>query len=82
MSMMGEMSYFLGLQVSQRTDGIFIYQSKYVRDLLKKYGLEDSAPAKTPMPKATKLDQDASGKKVDISSYRGMISLTSLLNCK
>ena len=73
MSMMGELSYFLGLQVSQKIDGIFICQSKYVRELLKKYGLEDSAPAKTPMPTASKLDQDESGKKVDISSYRGMI---------
>ena len=47
MSMMGELNYFLGLQVSQRNDGIFICQSKYVRDLLKKYGLEDASPAKT-----------------------------------
>ena len=73
MSMMGELNFFLGLQVSQKTDGTFICQSKYVRDLLKKYHLEDSAPAKTPMPTATKLDQDKTGKKVDITSYRGMI---------
>ena len=77
MSMMRELSYFLGLEVSQRTDGIFICHSKYVRDLLKKYGPEDSAPApapaKTPMPTSTKLNQDESGRKVDISSYRGMI---------
>ena len=49
MSMMGELNYFLGLQVSQRNDGIFICQSMYVGDLLKKYGLEDASPAKTPM---------------------------------
>ena len=73
MSMMGEMRYFLGLQVSQIIDGIFICQSKYVRDLLKKYVHEDSAPAKTPMPTATKLDPDESGKKFDITNYRGMI---------
>ena len=73
MSMMGELNYFLGLQVSQRQDGIFICQSKYVRDLLKKYHLEDSSPAKTPMATATKLDKDESGKKVDITAYRGMI---------
>jgi hypothetical protein len=73
MSMMGELTYFLGLQVSQRKDGIFICQTKYIKDLLKKYGLEDSAPAKTPMPTATKLDEDKSGKSVDITSYRGMI---------
>ena len=73
MRMMGEQSYFIGLQVSQKTYGIFICQSKYVGELLKKYGLEDSAPAKTPMPVASKLDQDESRKKVDISNYRGMI---------
>ena len=73
MSMMGELTYFLGLQVSQRNDGIFICQFKYLRDLLKKYGLEDASTAKTPMATATKLDQDDPGKTVDITSYRGMI---------
>ena len=73
MSMMGELSYFLGLQVSQKIDGIFICQTKYVRDLLKKYNMEDSTPAKTPMATATKLDQDKSGKMVDITYFRGMI---------
>ena len=73
MSMMGELNYFLGLQVSQRNDEIFIFQSKYVRDLIKKYGLEDASIAKTPMATATKLDQDDPGKCVDITSFRGMI---------
>ena len=73
MSMMGELTYFLGLQVSQRNDGIFICQSKYLRDLLKKYGLEDASTAKTPMATATKLDQDDPSKCGDITSYRGMI---------
>ena len=73
MSMMGELTYFLGLQVSQRNDGIFICQSKYLRDILKKYGLEDASTAKTPMATATKLDQDDPGKGIDITSYRGMI---------
>ena len=70
---MGELTYFLGLQVSQRNDEIFICQSKYLRYLLKKYGLEDASTAKTPMPTATKLDQDDPGKGVGITSYRGMI---------
>ena len=73
MSMMGELSYFLGLQVSHKSDGIFICQMKYIRDLLKKYQLEESTPTKTPMATATKLDQDKSGKMVDITYYRGMI---------
>ena len=80
MSMMGELTYFLGLQVSQRNDGILIFQSKYVRDLLKKYGLEDASTAKTPMATATKLDQDDLGKCVDITSYGGMIGSLLYLN--
>ncbi|MGI4673413.1 reverse transcriptase domain-containing protein [Klebsiella pneumoniae] len=58
MSMMGELTFFLGLQVSQRKDGIFISQAKYVKDLLKKFDLEDFSPTKTSMPTATKLDED------------------------
>ena len=73
MSMMGELSFFLGLQVYQKQSGIFICQSKYIKDLLKKYQMEDSSTAKTPMPTATKLDKDETGKKVDITGYRGMI---------
>ncbi|KAK1384173.1 hypothetical protein POM88_021908 [Heracleum sosnowskyi] len=72
MSMMGELSFFLGLQVYQRIDGIFICQSKYIKDLLKKYQMEDSSTAKTPMPTATKLYKDETGKKVDITGYRAV----------
>ncbi|KAL8103274.1 hypothetical protein AgCh_027724 [Apium graveolens] len=73
MSMLGELSYFLALQVNQRSDGIFISQTKYVKDLLKKFGMVDCSPASTPMSIATKLDEDRKGKSVDISSYRGII---------
>ena len=78
MSMMGELTFFLGLQVSQRKDGIFISQAKYIKDLLKKFDLEDCSSAKTPMATATKLDEDANGKKVDIAVYRGMLALYSI----
>ena len=70
---MGELTYILGLQVSQENDGIFICQSKYIRYLLKKYGLEDASTAKTHIATTTKLDQDDPGKCIDITSYRGMI---------
>ena len=73
MSMMGELSYFLGLQVKQTNDGIFINQSKYTRNLLKKYNLQDCSSASTPMATATKLSPDE-GNKVDEANYRGMIS--------
>ena len=72
MSMMGELSYFLGLQVKQTEDGIFVSQAKYTRNLLKKFGLLNCSSATTPMATATKLDKDI-GASVDITNYRGMI---------
>ena len=50
MSMMGELTYFLGLQVKQISDGIFISQTKYIYDLLKKFDLMDCSTAKLPWP--------------------------------
>jgi hypothetical protein len=49
MSMMGELSYFLGFQVRQLKDGTFISQTKYTQDLIKRFGMKDAKPAKTPM---------------------------------
>jgi len=58
MSMMGELNYFLGLQIKQRGEGIFINQAKHTRELIKKFGLEDAKICKTPMTTITKLDKD------------------------
>ncbi|GJV80672.1 retrovirus-related pol polyprotein from transposon TNT 1-94 [Tanacetum coccineum] len=55
MSMMGELNFFLGLQIKQMEDGIFFNQSKYIKEMLKKFGLEDSKLMKTPMSSDTKL---------------------------
>ena len=49
MSMMGELNYFLGLQINQRTDEIFINHAKYTKELIKKFGLEEAKSCKTPM---------------------------------
>ncbi|GJU86027.1 copia protein [Tanacetum coccineum] len=58
MSMMGELNFFLGLQIKQMKDGIFFNQSKYIKEMLKKFGLEDSKPTKTPMSLEIKLTKD------------------------
>ncbi|GJT92713.1 copia protein [Tanacetum coccineum] len=58
MSMMGELNFFLGLQIKQMEDGIFFNQSKYIKEMLKKFGLEDSKLIKTPMSSDTKLTKD------------------------
>ncbi|GJT50483.1 retrovirus-related pol polyprotein from transposon TNT 1-94 [Tanacetum coccineum] len=73
MSMMGKISFFLGLQISQSPRGIFINQYKYALESLKKYGYESCDPVDTPMVEKSKLDEDKEGKAVDPSHYRGMI---------
>ena len=61
MSMMGELTFFLRLQVKQTKDGIFISKSKYAKELVKKFNLENSKHAPTPMSTSVKLDADESG---------------------
>nr|GEW08728.1 copia protein [Tanacetum cinerariifolium] len=73
MSMMGELKFFLGLQIKQMEDGIFFNQSKYIREMLKKFRLEDSKPMKTPMSFDTKLTKDEECESVDSTMYRGMM---------
>ena len=73
MSMVGELTYFLGLQVKQTNKGIYINQAKYARNLVKGFGLENVAHARTPMATNTKLGIDPSGQLVDITLYRSMI---------
>ncbi|GJR57400.1 retrovirus-related pol polyprotein from transposon TNT 1-94 [Tanacetum coccineum] len=73
MSMMGKISFLLGLQISQNPRGIFINQSKYTLESLKKYGFDSCDPVDTPMVEKSKLDEDKEGKAVDPSHYRGMI---------
>ncbi|KAJ9563127.1 hypothetical protein OSB04_008287 [Centaurea solstitialis] len=73
MSAMGELTFFLGLQVVQKEDGIFIHQSKYVKDILHKFGFSDVKPASTPMETHKHLTVDPEGQEVDIHLYRSMI---------
>ncbi|GKD78887.1 retrovirus-related pol polyprotein from transposon TNT 1-94, partial [Tanacetum coccineum] len=73
MSMMGKLSFFLGLQISQSPRGIFLNQSKYALELIKKYGMETCEPADTPMVEKSKLDEDPQGKAVDPTRYSRMI---------
>ena len=71
MSMVGELSYFLGLHIKQMNEGIFINQAKYVRYLLKKYGLGGCKKISTPMATSMKSDVDEERKSVDQKTYRG-----------
>ncbi|GKE03707.1 retrovirus-related pol polyprotein from transposon TNT 1-94 [Tanacetum coccineum] len=69
MSMMDKLSFFLGLQISQSPRGIFLNQSKYALESIKKYGMETYETADTPMVEKSKLDEDPQGKAVDPTRY-------------
>jgi hypothetical protein len=73
MSMLGELNFFIGLQIIQTKIGFFIHQSKYVKDMLKKFQLEDCKAVSTPMTVGCKLSKDDESKIVDTKYYRSMI---------
>nr|GFB64760.1 uncharacterized mitochondrial protein AtMg00810-like [Tanacetum cinerariifolium] len=69
MSSMGELTFFLGLQVKQKKDGIFISQDKYVAEILRKFGLSGGKSASSPIDAEKPLLQDSDGKNVDVHTY-------------
>jgi len=73
MSMMGELTYFLGLQVKNLKHGTFLSQSKYCFDLLKKFKMEDCKEVATPIATNCLMDADEVGNQVDSPKYRGLI---------
>nr|GEZ61766.1 uncharacterized mitochondrial protein AtMg00810-like [Tanacetum cinerariifolium] len=73
MSAMGELNFFLGLQVLQKEDDIFLSQDKYVGNILKKFGYTDVRSSNTPMDKENPWGKDRTGKDVDLHLYRSMI---------
>jgi hypothetical protein len=73
MSMMEELKYFLGFQIKQLQEGTFICQTKYIQYILKKFGMKNAKPIKTPMGTNGHLDFDTGGKSVDQKVYRSMI---------
>nr|GEX95468.1 hypothetical protein [Tanacetum cinerariifolium] len=74
MSSIGELTFFLGLKVKQKQDGIFISQDKYVAEILKKYEFSKVKNASTPMETQKPLLKDEDGEEVDVHMYRSMIS--------
>nr|GFC67908.1 uncharacterized mitochondrial protein AtMg00810-like [Tanacetum cinerariifolium] len=73
MSAMGDLNFFLGLQVLQKEDGIFLSHDKYIGDILKKFGYTDVRFSNTPMDKENPWEKDGTGKYVDLHLYRSMI---------
>ena len=73
MSMIGELKYFLGLQIKQQKDRVLIYQEKYDKDLLKRFDMDRAKSISTPMHLSQVLEVDEEGDKVSDKLYRGMI---------
>ncbi|CAM8910665.1 unnamed protein product [Rhodiola kirilowii] len=73
MSMVGELKFFLGLQVAQGKDGTRIHQQKYLREMLAKFGMKDSSAMATPISPNDSLGKDEGSPKVDQTLYKGMI---------
>ena len=73
MSMMSELKFFLGLQIKQTKEGTFVSQTKYTKDLFKKFNMQESKGMKTPMPTSGHLDLSKDGEPVDQKVYRSMI---------
>nr|GFB60258.1 hypothetical protein [Tanacetum cinerariifolium] len=74
MSSMGELTFFLGLQVKQKKDGIFISQDKYVAEILRKFGLSEGKSASTPIDAENPLLKDSNGEDVDVHTYRFQVT--------
>jgi hypothetical protein len=74
MSMMGELTFFLGIQVKRMKQDTFIHQAKYTKDLMKKFNMAELKPMSTPMSVTTSLDPDENGEAADQREYRSMIS--------
>jgi hypothetical protein len=72
-SLMGELTFFLDIEVKQMKQDNFVYQAKYTKDLMKKFNMAEVKPMSTPMSTTTTLDPDENGKAVDQREYRSMI---------
>jgi hypothetical protein len=71
-SMMGELQFFLGLQIKQSKEGTFVHQAKYTKDIVRKFKMEDSKAMATSMSMTTTLDADDEGEHMDQKEYRSM----------
>jgi hypothetical protein len=73
MSMMGELTFFLGIQLKQTKQGNFVHQVKYTKDLIKKFNMDGLKHVSTLMSTATSLDPDENGEAIDQREYRSLI---------
>jgi Asp-tRNA(Asn)/Glu-tRNA(Gln) amidotransferase C subunit len=75
MSLLRELSFFMVLQIRQSNQGIFIFQTKYIREMIKRFGMEDCKSITTPMQTNCKLRKDDDSKSTDQRKYKSMIGI-------
>jgi hypothetical protein len=75
MSLLGELYFFMGLQIRQRNQGFLISQTKYIREMLKRFRMEDCKPVITPMQTGCKLSKDDDSKSTYQRQYSSMIRI-------
>jgi len=73
MSLMRNLSYILGFSIKQIEEGTFLSQSKYIKDILKKYEMDNAKLISTPMSSSVQLDKDPKGKSINQKKFRGII---------
>ena len=73
MTLIGKLNYFIRLQVKQTKDETFISQTKYIKEIIKKFGIESSKALSTPISPACRLDKDEKDTNIDQMLYRGII---------
>ena len=73
MSLIGELTYFLGFQVKQSSKGIYVSQPKYAKDLVNRFGMDGKSHARTPMSTSIKLSTDMARNSVDQTMYQSII---------
>jgi len=73
MTYLGKMKYFLGIEVYQSSKGIFICQQKYAREILQRFGMQDSKEVGNPIVPGNKLSKDEEGKIVDANNYKTIV---------
>ena len=69
---MGELNYFIGLQVNQTKDDTFMSQTKYIKEIIKKFGMESNKALSTPISLTYRLDKDKKDTNIDQKLYRGI----------
>ncbi|XP_048613344.1 uncharacterized mitochondrial protein AtMg00810-like [Brassica napus] len=81
MTDIGLMSYYLGIEVKQEENGIFIAQEGYAKEVLKKFKMDDSNPVCTPMECGVKLSKEEKGESVDPTLFKSLVGSLSYLTC-